>query len=108
MCSGELHRQGLKVRLLEARERGGVKMHGLTATGTRSPGAAALHQFSQPRRLAPFHTPLVKASTKLSYRPASRRSYSWPRSDQDVLRTNRSRHACMNCHFLRHHTGPSC
>jgi phytoene dehydrogenase-like protein len=64
MCSRKLHRQGLQVRLLEARERWGVKMHGHTATGTRSPGATALHQFSYPRRLAPFNKPLVKASAK--------------------------------------------
>ena len=32
----------------------------------------------------------------------------WPWLDQDVLRSSRSRQACMTCHFFRHHPGPNC
>ena len=32
----------------------------------------------------------------------------WPWLDEAVLRSSRSRQACMTCHFFRHHPGPNC
>jgi hypothetical protein len=32
----------------------------------------------------------------------------WPWLDRDVLRSSRSRQACMTCHLFRHQPGPNC